>query len=334
MVKNNLFEFATSELSQDAFICWLLNFAHKDHLNEDSVLTECAKNILLKILPDEPNPIITRDIKKQYENIDILIEVNEKYNIIIEDKTFSNVHDDQINRYKKILLDKGKSNIKSVYFKIVEQPFEENVDINITRKDLLDTFGKYVKKTENVIFKDYYDYLSEIDSDVNSFKNEPIEFWRNKYNHVYKGFFNHLVQNNIIQTKEDDIINGKYDWGYVNNRNGGVWVLWWFSIKSDCLNACNLFEKHISELYLQIEDNKIVIKMIGDSQESQDVRWSLYSYCKNIMPEFEKKVFRKGNHMTVGYIKYDQNNYCEKIKSMEALMRSIVCGQYKFATEL
>lgn len=331
--KNNLFDFATSELSQDAFICWLLNFAHKNHLDEDIVLTECAKDILVKILPDEPNPVITSDIARQHKNIDILIEVNKKYNIIIEDKTFSNVHDDQIKRYKEILLDEGKSNIKSVYFKIVEQPFVEDVDIHLTRKDLLDIFKKYVNETENIIFKDYYEYLREIDADVNSFKNEPIKRWREKYNHAYKGFFTHLVQDNIIQTNEDDVINGRYNWKYVANPSGGFWCLWWFSIKSECLDSCNLLEKYIDELYLEIEDNQIVIKMTGDSQDAQDVRWSLFNFCKNNVNEFNKKTFRKGKHMTVGYLDFDETNYPEKIKTMENLMRSIVSGQYKFQTE-
>lgn len=333
MTKNNLFNFATSELSQDAFICWLLNFAHKDHLDEDRILTECAKKLLQKMVPEETEHVVN-DIKKQCNNIDVLIKVNDKYSVIIEDKTFSNVHDDQINKYEKALKSIGRQNIKCVYYKIVEQAHDEKNAINIKRNDLIDIFGKYVGKTENVIFKDYYDYLLEIDADVNSFKNEDIKDWRKKYNHVYKGFFNHLVQDNIIQMNEDSIINGGYNWGYVKNNNGGNWCLWWFSIKSDCLNACNLLEKDMSELYLQIEDDQIVIKMISDSQESQDVRWSLYRHCKNIMPEFEKKTFRKGKHMTVGYINYDKDNYCEKIKSMENLMRSIVNGQYKFGTEL
>ena len=29
-LKNNLFEYATSELSQDAFICWLASYAHEE----------------------------------------------------------------------------------------------------------------------------------------------------------------------------------------------------------------------------------------------------------------------------------------------------------------
>ena len=91
MGKNNLFDFATSELSQDAFICWLLNFAHEDHLRENRYLTECAQKLLQKMVPEEEKSFVT-DIKQQYKNIDILIEVNDKYSVIIEDKTFSNTH--------------------------------------------------------------------------------------------------------------------------------------------------------------------------------------------------------------------------------------------------
>lgn len=46
MAKNNLFSFATSELSQDSFLGWLLNFAHKEHKNEDIALFECAKELV------------------------------------------------------------------------------------------------------------------------------------------------------------------------------------------------------------------------------------------------------------------------------------------------
>lgn len=357
-MKNNLFAFATSELSQDAFICWLLNFAHKDHLNEDSVLTECAKEILSKILPDEPNPLITSDIKRQHKKIDIFIEVNKKHNIIIEDKTFSNVHDDQINRYKKIILDEGKSNVKSVYLKIVEQPFEENVDINISRKDLLDTFSEYVKKTGNIIFKDYYEYLRAIDDNVNSYKNEPIKVWRQGYDHAYKGFFTHLVQDNIIQTDEDDVINGRYNWKYVSNKRGGFWCLWWYSIKDEILAASGLKKNGIYEMYLQFEDDKIkdtknkdnktederihiiAVKLVGDKNFNQSIRKGIFNFCNDFCKngkeaaEFKKKKFRKGEHMTLGYIEYDEGNYQKRIELMQNLMKSIAVGQYKFETEM
>ncbi len=40
MKRNNLFQFATSELSQDAFICWLMNFAGENYQHADLILSE------------------------------------------------------------------------------------------------------------------------------------------------------------------------------------------------------------------------------------------------------------------------------------------------------
>lgn len=347
MEKNNLFGFATSELSQDAFICWLLNFAHKDHLDEDSVLTECAKEILAKILPDEPNLLITADIERQYKKTDILIEVNEKHNIIIEDKTFSNVHDDQIKRYEKELKAVGRQNIKCVYYKIVEQAHDEKDAINIKRNDLIDIFRKYKDKTENTILKDYYDYLLFIDKDVNSYKNFSIADWRDK-KHTYKGFFTHLVQNNIIQTKEDSIINGNYNWKYISNPRCSFWGLWWYSIREEVVESSGLKNNGINEMYLQIEEYKtkdtenndkiiniIAIKIVGDKNFNQSTRKEIFNFCNNFCKnrkepaKFEKKKFRNGGHLTLGYIEYDETNYKDRIELMQNLMQSIVNDKYK-----
>lgn len=41
---NNLFRYATSELSQDAFICWLVSFALRENEGVDKVLTQCARH--------------------------------------------------------------------------------------------------------------------------------------------------------------------------------------------------------------------------------------------------------------------------------------------------
>ena len=47
-MKNNLFTFATSELSQDAFICWCLNWIN--YPNE--ILYPMAKDIFLNLLKE------------------------------------------------------------------------------------------------------------------------------------------------------------------------------------------------------------------------------------------------------------------------------------------
>ena len=323
MKKNNLFMYATSELSQDAFICWLMNFAHKNHLNEDHILKDCAKEFLAKIVQTGEDLIVT-SVTKQYKNIDILLQVNDKYNIIIEDKTFTDQHDDQINRYRKMLENEGRENIICVYYKIVEQPFSEQTDVNITRQDLIEIFSKYVDRTQNAIFNDYYEYLLSIEKDVNSYMTAPIEDWINENDHAYKGFFTHLIKDNIIQLDRD------YGWRYVSNPSGGIHALWWYHLKSDELDSCNLVEAYLDELYLQIEANIIAVKMTGNTERTADIRWSLYNYIRNKTPDFMKKSFRNGKWMTVGYVEYNENNYQEKINLMQGIMQSIANGEYKY----
>lgn len=325
MKKNNLFTFATSELSQDAFICWLMNFAHKDHLNEDVALTKCAKELLRKIVNIEDDLFVT-NVKKQYKNIDVFLQVNKKYNIIIEDKTFTHQHGDQIDRYRKSLIDEGLSDIICVYYKIVEQAYEENAAINITRKDLLEIFSKYKDETDNSIFLDYYDHLLAIDEDVMGYQNAPIKKWRDEYRHAYKGFFDHLIKDKIVKLNKD------YGWGYVSNQSKGFWGFWWFYLSDEELKACNLEQYLIDALYLQIEDSIIAVKIRGAHEKTQEIRWSLYNYFKNKIPDIKKKTFRKGNCMTVGYIEYNEKDYHDKINLMEKAMESMINGGYKFSS--
>jgi len=46
MKKPNLFSYATSELSQDAFICWLLSWGAPEHKKSDFNLYECAISLI------------------------------------------------------------------------------------------------------------------------------------------------------------------------------------------------------------------------------------------------------------------------------------------------
>lgn len=322
MKKNNLFNFATSELSQDAFICWLMNFAHASHLKEEPVITECAKKLLSRIIQTNEDYIVTR-ITRQYKNIDVLIEVNDKYNIIIEDKTFTGQHGDQINNYTEILENENRKNIICVYYKIVEQCHEERNVINITRKDLLGLFSEYVHRTDNIIFRNYYEYLVSIDVSVNSYKTEPIENWGR--GHAYKGFFTHLIRDGVIR------VDRHYGWQYVSNKAGGMQALYWYNLTKPELDACNLSEQYISSVYLQIEDNIIAVKVTGNTEHTYGVRWSIYNYIKNLVPDFKKKTFRTGQWMTVGYIEYDENDYLDKIALMQDVMKSFIERKYQYS---
>ena len=103
MSKPNLFSYATSELSQDAFICWLLSWASPEYKDSDVDLYECATG-LIKVFFEKhklnaPPTIEQVEVRKQDNNIDVLCIINLKYPIIIEDKTGTKYHSNQLSRY-------------------------------------------------------------------------------------------------------------------------------------------------------------------------------------------------------------------------------------------
>ena len=129
--ENNIFKFATKELSQDAFICWLINWINYKQDNQQ--LYNKAQKILKHILEckeyEENLENFEIEIIKQYKSIDVLVLLKEKnkgdikYAIIIEDKTFTTEHDKQIKRYKDTIQKNFRNaNIITVYYKIYEEP--------------------------------------------------------------------------------------------------------------------------------------------------------------------------------------------------------------------
>ena len=96
---NNLFNFATKELSQDAFICWALNWANYPDAELKGLAIDLFK--LFGIKDFNPNQEIT--IATQIENADIVVALHgQKIILIIEDKTYTTEHDEQISKYRRV----------------------------------------------------------------------------------------------------------------------------------------------------------------------------------------------------------------------------------------
>ncbi len=240
---NNLFTYATSELSQDAFICWLLSHAMKG-CNADPALSDCAKEFIrffIKELKDEDVYLSERP-EKQYKSIDVLITVNDKYKVIIEDKTHTADHDNQLIRYSEtVLKDFDGYKCIGVYYKTGFQSDLTNVNeagyVICNRENILSILKKYITKTKNNIFLDYYNYLNEFDVKANDFMNSPVTNWNWEQ---INGFYNYC-QNNL---KEPQL---KIGFGYVPNQTGGFWGMWLWNeiyVNADGLRC---------EVYLQCE---------------------------------------------------------------------------------
>ena len=102
-VKHNLFAFATSELSQDAFFCWALDCLNRD---EDSPLYGLGRSFwaLLSGPKNDALPKIKGVvIRRQFKHVDVLALVvysNRTIDaLVIEDKVNTSEHDDQIQTY-------------------------------------------------------------------------------------------------------------------------------------------------------------------------------------------------------------------------------------------
>ena len=119
----NLFKYATSELSQDAFICWLLAWADPTLEDEDPALhktgIKLAKTLLnLNSEKERPESIESVEIVRQSSKVDILCRINGKYALLIEDKTNTKHHSNQLAKYYKTLkLKYSEELIHPIYFK-------------------------------------------------------------------------------------------------------------------------------------------------------------------------------------------------------------------------
>lgn len=91
--KNNLFMWATKELSQDALIAWLLNWKEGD----------VGKCFLNSMIGNEEKDYTIKQIYTQKDSIDVLVECERKDNnwfyVIIEDKTNTFLHSNQMIKY-------------------------------------------------------------------------------------------------------------------------------------------------------------------------------------------------------------------------------------------
>ena len=102
--QNNIFEYATKELSQDAVICWMLNWINYP----ESELYQLGKDMFMLLGENDLDVNQKIDIRTQFKKADIVVVLHGTRRIlIIEDKVYSSEHDNQIAKYKETLSDES-----------------------------------------------------------------------------------------------------------------------------------------------------------------------------------------------------------------------------------
>lgn len=202
---NNIFKWATKELSQDAIVAWLLA--------NSKTGTAFVKSLLKKECPEN---FTIDDIETQKNSIDVLVTIKvdgKKQAIIIEDKTSTFLHDNQMLRYIKTVTDKRK------YSKIYFVLFKTGIVYRWEREDFNRQSKLIEEKNKMFSLEDLNDYYSKDKKLIISGSyNKKIDFTNNNSKiiladiYTLKDFKDFLKDNNI-----DDAIFGLIKNYYIEN---------------------------------------------------------------------------------------------------------------------
>lgn len=290
---NNLFTYATSELSQDAFIAWLLSWGKSDYKTTEPHLHKIAHSLIAKFFEKHsksmPQKIKTIDVKTQDSRIDVLCILNDTWAIIIEDKIGTSDNRKKLRKYVQEMVNKDyeEDYILPIYFKTGDQSDYSEIEKagykNFNRSDFLGILKKGRELgIENVIYRDYLEYLQSIEDEVNSYAITPINNWTHR---AWIGFLKEIKPH----------LKNDANWGYVPNQSGGFVGMWWHSTE----------EKGV-HWYLQIEQEKLCFKIQVDekpmrSKHRNDFHKLVIEQSKNspLAGQIKKPDrFGYGKHMT------------------------------------
>jgi len=187
----NIFAFATKELSQDAFICWLVSWVNCD---ENPAMQRCGREFVAllyntfqktfkaadEISADQVTNV--ENLRQQYLHIDVYFQsliAGRRVSFVIEDKTHTTHHSGQLQRYKKRVQDDEEHEDETVliYFKmgflhtwdklaadegyaIVDyELFQEFLDAHETNDYLFESYKGFARETYYLPYKERFPRL-------------------------------------------------------------------------------------------------------------------------------------------------------------------------------
>lgn len=258
----NLFAFATSELTQDAVLCWLLAWADERHASADVNAHRMGRAVLdalFRAANVPPPPPCSVVVKRQDEHVDIVASIGSQHVLAIEDKIHTSEHSGQLSRYAEQIGKKYSERTPVfIYLKTGGQCSYEAVReagwTPLTRKDFLAILRPLKQNFSNAIFIDFLAHIEAMDAQVESYRSVAPSSWSTS--EQWKGFYNALQQS----------ICGA-EWDYVANPSGGFMGYWWAWTPI-----------YGGQLYLQLEENSLVVKVMassddGDARSSLRNRW-------------------------------------------------------------
>lgn len=309
MKEPNIFSLATSELSQDAAIAYHLAWADQrfktTHPDKHKLGIELLKLLVgdrvenLKIADE------TIEIGVQYDRIDIWVHIGCQAVLIIEDKTNTFEHGDQIERYRGIAakwLDPkekewGKDRVVATYLKTGNESIGSTSDLaddvnKVYRCDVLEVLNRYTTTGDEIIDQ-FRAYLQQWEDETNSYRITPVKddwSWRG-----VEGFYMDLERAFVREGLQQG------NWVYVSNQAGGFIAFYWSWVWIDKFK-CNL--------YLQINHAKLLEIRVGDAHDEYDkpikadasLRWGLLAHLQELAKDdkYSKLKIEKSGRFKAG----------------------------------
>lgn len=308
--KPNLFKIATKELSHDAVITWLLQWASPKVKDLNPALHECGNALLHLLLsqvkPD--NPITLVQTGRQWENIDIWVKLyyenGEKLFLIIENKIFAEEHSNQLERYKAIAqqwaTEHGFS-LECLYVKIGSQPLKLINQIAakgykvIDRNRILDCLNSFPNINDTII-TDYRDFLQHIEDGHQSYNVLKIKDW---HDWSWIGFYQYVETQMEINM-----------WHFVNNPGGGFWNMslnwgYWghFPIYIQIEQGKMCYKIALADYETGADNSKTDVNRVQDFVHSELLRFAEETGVKEIQRPYP--FVHRGAYRTIAIVEQD-----------------------------
>ena len=339
----NLFHYATSELSQDAFICWLAAWADPKYKGTNPALHQAGTDFVRSMLAKKPAcdvaTIKAVKVSRQVGKLDVLIELNKPdpkgeapgdLAILIEDKTHTFDHGTQLTNYYGHIMSMGYTEDKMIplYFKTGYQSRFDTLGIFKTylRKDFLKVLRDGQKAgIDNAIFNDFLAHLENMEHVVNQYHLKdisPLEGPESWNENDWRGFFMELYEkrSQFYEVTESDGAN----WNYVANPSGGFFGFWWYFRPR---------QKETYTPYLQLEQEKLCFKiMVEDGSDRRNARDEAFGELRQIASQSNVEIQRpdrmgNGKFMTVARWKDDYRVFNNGVLNMPATLENLKKAQ-------
>ncbi|MEZ4239474.1 MAG: hypothetical protein R3F59_25610 [Myxococcota bacterium] len=243
MSRPNLFAFGRSELSQDAFLCWLLAWADASHEAAEPAHHAAGRAFLAALFRthalEVPGPSSVT-VRQQLCDCDIVVELGESHVLVIEDKVDATNRNRLAEYRARIEGHYPGRTVVCVFLKTGDQSHYEYVCAQgwtvFGRDALLDVLRAH-RSVSSDIFRDYLARLEAIEAETRGFRTAPLSAWSRR---AWAGFF--------LALQEE--LPGAW-WSYVPNPSGGFM----------CFNYAHRPLCDGMALFPQLEEHRLVLKL-------------------------------------------------------------------------